>query len=907
MDSSGRTTKPTTINTTCTYWLAGRCNRNPCRFLHSLTPTNAAANTGYYNAARKRHFAYGPSTASSNAYTNTDAARKRHSSYVYDKNSDMDLNTKTKDNKDKKQVNEASLPKHNTEMVTKTVTQVDDASLPKHNTKKVLNTKMEDDVDSATQVTHASLPKHNTKTALNTKTGDNTNTAAQVTDASIAKHNTKMALNTKTGDDTHAAAQVTDASPPKHNTMTLLNTKTRDDINTTAQVTDACLPKHKTKTALNTKTGDGANAATLGHEKFITRMTIPDGSDKLYSGSSDGTLRTWDCQTGLCVNVMNLGAEITSLISKGPWIFVGLTNTVKAFHIPTSSQFTLDGTKGRVLAMTVANDTLGNDILLAGAEDGIISAWRSSSEANSPFKLVASLSGHTKSVDSLTVGGLKTLFSGSKDQTIKVWDLDTFECKMTLNAHTDAVMNAKTRGYKDTTQIVVEPSVPKHNTEIVFNSKPEGDDRDTRQVVEASLPKHNIETDLNRNRGRDQVIEASIPKHKTGDERYEAQVVEASVPKHNTDTVLKRKPEEDERDTRQVVEASLPKHNTGDENETQVVEASQNSSPSICKYWVNDSCVHGDQCQNLHSWFYGDGFATIAKLQGHKKLITGITIPNGSDKLYSGSTDGTLRTWDCRTGQCVNVTNLGTEVTSLISKGQWIFVGLPNTVKAWHIPTASQFTLDAPRGRVLAMTAGYDTLLAGAEDGVISAWRGNFKSNSPMELVASLYGHTKSVVCVTIGGVKTLYSGSKDQTIKLWDLDTFECTTTLNAHTDAVTSLICWDRYLLSGSSDFTIKVWYKNEEGALEVAYSHNVENGVVALSGMTDPDDKPIIFCSTRDNLVHLFEMPSFEERGRLFAKQEIGLVDIAPGGVFFTGDGTGLLTVWKWLEEYKVVASS
>lgn len=36
-------------------------------------------------------------------------------------------------------------------------------------------------------------------------------------------------------------------------------------------------------------------------------------------------------------------------------------------------------------------------------------------------------------------------------------------------------------------------------------------------------------------------------------------------------------------------------------------------------------------------------------------------------------------------------------------------------MKAWHIPTASQFTLDAPKGRVLAMTAGYDTLLAGAE------------------------------------------------------------------------------------------------------------------------------------------------------------------------------------------------
>ncbi|KAL5062086.1 hypothetical protein RYX36_023823 [Vicia faba] len=344
----------------------------------------------------------------------------------------------------------------------------------------------------------------------------------------------------------------------------------------------------------------------------------------------------------------------------------------------------------------------------------------------------------------------------------------------------------------------------------------------------------------------------------------------------------------------------------GDDRErTQVLPPKP--SKSICKYWMNDNCVHGDQCRNLHSWSYGNGFATLAKLQGHKKLVTGIALPNGSDKLYSGSTDGTLRSWDCHTGQCANVMNLGAEATSLITEGPWIFVGLPNIVKAWNIQTASQFTLDGPKGRVLAMTVGNDTLLAGAEDGVISAWRGSSKPNSPFELVASLCGHTKSVVCLTVGANKMLYSGSKDQSIKVWDLDTFECKMTLNAHADEVTSLLCWDNFLLSGSSDCTIKVWYKTMEDTLEVAYSHNVENGVVALSGMTDPKNKPILFCSTRDNSVRLYELPSFAERGSLFAKQEVGLIDIAPGGLFFTGDRTGLLTVWKWLEEPNIAATS
>ncbi|WJX92793.1 hypothetical protein P8452_74385 [Trifolium repens] len=383
--------------------------------------------------------------------------------------------------------------------------------------------------------------------------------------------------------------------------------------------------------------------------------------------------------------------------------------------------------------------------------------------------------------------------------------------------------------------------------------------------------------------------------------QHSSYVYQKSFPKHNAKTVVNKMIGDDKDRTQLVTETNKT---IDDRDNAQVAEVSQNPSPSICKYWVNDSCVHGDQCRNLHSWFYGDGFATIAKLQGHKKLITGMAIPKGSDKLYTGSTDGTVRTWDCQTGKCVNVANLGSEVTSLISEGPWIFVGLLNTVMAYNIQTASQYTLDGPNGQVRAMTVGNDTLLAGAENGVISAWRGSSEADSPFKLVASLQGHTKSVVCLTIGTLTKLYSGSEDQSIKVWDLNTFECKMTLNAHIDTVTSLICWKSFLLSGSSDCTIKAWFQTEEGNLEVIHSHNVENGVVALSGMADPDSKPILLCSTRDNSVHLYELPSFVERGRLFAKQEIGLVDAAAGGLFFSGDRTGLLTVWKWLGEYKDV---
>lgn len=61
----------------------------------------------------------------------------------------------------------------------------------------------------------------------------------------------------------------------------------------------------------------------------IKGIALPQSSDKLYSASGDGALRIWDCHTGQCVHEINLQAEAGSLISEGPWVFLGLPNAVK--------------------------------------------------------------------------------------------------------------------------------------------------------------------------------------------------------------------------------------------------------------------------------------------------------------------------------------------------------------------------------------------------------------------------------------------------------------------------------------------------------------------------------------------------------------------------------------------------
>ncbi|KAE8076587.1 hypothetical protein FH972_015225 [Carpinus fangiana] len=319
---------------------------------------------------------------------------------------------------------------------------------------------------------------------------------------------------------------------------------------------------------------------------------------------------------------------------------------------------------------------------------------------------------------------------------------------------------------------------------------------------------------------------------------------------------------------------------------------------NVCQSWVHGNCIDGDKCQSLHSWFHADGLSILARLQGHTKTVTGIALPEKNNKLYTGSSDRTVRIWDCHTGQCARVVELGADIGSMISEAVWVFIGMPNVVKALNTESGAEYNLNGPIGQVYAMATTNDIMLfAGGQDGVILAWKCTTETNPPFQPVASLKGHTSDVVSLTVG-CEWLYSGSKDHTIRVWDHKTLECVMTLDGHADTVTSLICWEDYLLSGSLDRTIKAWALNEGGHLEAIYTHVEEHGVVAFWGMKDENGKPTLYCSCNNNYVQLYEMPSFVDGGRLFAKQEVKVILHGPKGLglFFTGDQTGLVTAWR-----------
>ena len=72
-------------------------------------------------------------------------------------------------------------------------------------------------------------------------------------------------------------------------------------------------------------------------------------------------------------------------------------------------------------------------------------------------------------------------------------------------------------------------------------------------------------------------------------------------------------------------------------------------------------------------------------------------------------------------------------------------------------------------------------IISGSDDNLIKVWDLNSG-----ECLRTLFAHSGEVNCIEIISNEKLVSGSSDKTLKVWDLNTYECILTLYGHTDWV-------------------------------------------------------------------------------------------------------------------------
>ncbi len=186
-----------------------------------------------------------------------------------------------------------------------------------------------------------------------------------------------------------------------------------------------------------------ALATTLtGHSNWVNSVAISPDGQTLASGSSDGTIKIWNLQTGALKTTLSEGTVPVNSVAISPdgETLVSGSLDIKIWNLQTGAlKTTLTGHSSWVNSVAISAD---GQTLASGSSDGTIMIWNLQTGA-----LKTPLTGHSSQVSSVAISrDGQTLVSGSgaslsadSSDIIQIWNLKTGELKTTLTNHTDKV------------------------------------------------------------------------------------------------------------------------------------------------------------------------------------------------------------------------------------------------------------------------------------------------------------------------------------------------------------------------------------------------------------------------------------------------------------------------------------
>jgi len=285
-------------------------------------------------------------------------------------------------------------------------------------------------------------------------------------------------------------------------------------------------------------------------------------------------------------------------------------------------------------------------------------------------------------------------------------------------------------------------------------------------------------------------------------------------------------------------------------------------------------------------------------LKGHSSYIYSVVFSPDGKTLASGSDDTTVKLWNVSTGQPLRTLKGHTStVYSVVFSpdGKTLATGSADTtVKLWNISMSQPLRIFkghngtvlsavfSPNGRTLASSSG---------DTTVKLW--NVSTGQPLR---TLEGHSSDVWSTVFSpDGKTVASGSADTTVKLWNASTGQPLRTLKGHSGIVWSTVFSPdgRTLVSGSDDTTVKLWNASTGQLLRTLKGHSGAVYSVAFS----PDGKTLASGSD-DTTVRLWNastgQPLHTFKGH---SSYVNSVVFSPDGkTLVSGSGDTTVKLWN-----------
>lgn len=226
---------------------------------------------------------------------------------------------------------------------------------------------------------------------------------------------------------------------------------------------------------------------------------------------------------------------------------------------------------------------------------------------------------------------------------------------------------------------------------------------------------------------------------------------------------------------------------------------------------------------SIRIWDIQETYSCIKTLQGHDHNVSSVTFTPSGDHVVSSSRDRTIKIWEVATGYCIR-TLVGhrdwVRQVRIFSDGN-LMASCSNdqSVFVWQISTSSlstnknleckHFELRGHEHVVECVAWAPDSCNQAIQEaaGLQQSSR-NLNGTSEMNSKKQALLHNTQQQQRTSGPY--LASGSRDKTIKVWDITTTQLLFTLNGHNNWVRGVIFHPggKFLLSVSDDKSLRVW---------------------------------------------------------------------------------------------------
>ncbi|KAG9509179.1 Lissencephaly-1-like protein [Fragariocoptes setiger] len=238
-------------------------------------------------------------------------------------------------------------------------------------------------------------------------------------------------------------------------------------------------------------------------------------------------------------------------------------------------------------------------------------------------------------------------------------------------------------------------------------------------------------------------------------------------------------------------------------------------------------------------WDYDSGVYEKT-LKGHTNSVQDIAFDPSGKYLASCSADMTVKLWDFQSYECIRTMHGHdhnvSSITFMPSGDHLLSCSRDCTLKVWEVSTGfckKTFVGHNDWIKMVRVTKDGSLLATCSKDHTIIVWNANQNdqsTNNSNQIRCTLKDHDHTVECIAWAPESAynsvveaaeptnnkdrsgpfLMSGSRDKTIKIWDVSVGTCLFTLIGHDNWVRG-VCWHpggKYVLSVSDDKTMRVW---------------------------------------------------------------------------------------------------